>query len=105
MTARRAAERIHAMGAALVVVTGGHAGGPDAVDLVYDGRTFTEHRTPRIAGRAGARHRVRVRVGDGGLPGAWTHADRVRGARPAVCRRRALARAVAVGRGARVLVY
>lgn len=54
---RRAAERIHQMGAAAVVITGGHPIGPvhpvvdaadDVVDLLFDGTSFTELRTPRV---------------------------------------------------------
>jgi hydroxymethylpyrimidine/phosphomethylpyrimidine kinase len=50
---RRAAERIHQMGAAAVVITGGHATGlidegDDVVDLLFDGGTFTELRTRRV---------------------------------------------------------
>jgi hydroxymethylpyrimidine/phosphomethylpyrimidine kinase len=51
---RRAAERIHEMGAAAVVVTGGHTndadgGRTDVIDLVFDGGAFTEMTTARIA--------------------------------------------------------
>jgi len=54
---RRAAERIHAMGAAAVVITGGHAIRPGdprdpgdhmVVDLLFDGTSFHEMRAPRI---------------------------------------------------------
>ena len=54
---RRAAERIHQMGAAAVVITGGHAiglvpkslnDGDDVVDLLFDGGSFTELRTRRV---------------------------------------------------------
>jgi hydroxymethylpyrimidine/phosphomethylpyrimidine kinase len=48
---RRAAERIHEMGAAAVVITGGHdaQAGRDVIDLVFDGGVFTEVTTARIA--------------------------------------------------------
>lgn len=46
--AREAARRIHKLGAAAVVVKGGHLPGDDAIDLLFDGRTFTEFRAPRI---------------------------------------------------------
>jgi hydroxymethylpyrimidine/phosphomethylpyrimidine kinase len=39
------AERLHELGAAAVVVTGGH--GEEAVDHLYDGETHTEIRVPR----------------------------------------------------------
>jgi hydroxymethylpyrimidine/phosphomethylpyrimidine kinase len=45
---RRAAERLVDMGAPSVVITGGHATGPDAVDLFFDGRRFVELHTRRI---------------------------------------------------------
>ena len=45
---KRAAEIILALGARHVVLKGGHLAG-DAVDLLYDGRTFREFTSPRIA--------------------------------------------------------
>jgi hydroxymethylpyrimidine/phosphomethylpyrimidine kinase len=47
--ARDAARRIHAMGASAVIVKGGHGDGDEITDLLFDGRAFTEWRTPRIA--------------------------------------------------------
>jgi hydroxymethylpyrimidine/phosphomethylpyrimidine kinase len=49
---RRAAERIHQYGAAAVVITGGHGDGPVSdivVDLLFDGESFTELKTPRAS--------------------------------------------------------
>jgi hydroxymethylpyrimidine/phosphomethylpyrimidine kinase len=46
---RRAAEVIRTLGARAVVVKGGHGEGPNVVDLLFDGREFTELVTPRIA--------------------------------------------------------
>lgn len=46
--ARGAAEAIHGMGCRYVVVKGGHFG-EDAVDVLYDGSTFTEYPAKRIA--------------------------------------------------------
>lgn len=46
---RIAARRIREMGAQSVIVTGGHGTGRESVDVVFDGRTFTELRTARIA--------------------------------------------------------
>jgi hydroxymethylpyrimidine/phosphomethylpyrimidine kinase len=46
--AKEAARRIHDMGAAHVVVTGGHGAGTESVDLLFDGRAFTEFRVARI---------------------------------------------------------
>jgi hydroxymethylpyrimidine/phosphomethylpyrimidine kinase len=51
--AREAAKRLHDMGAAAVIVTGGHARWESAevVDVLYDGHGFHELRAPRVAGR------------------------------------------------------
>jgi hydroxymethylpyrimidine/phosphomethylpyrimidine kinase len=46
--AREAARRIQDMGASAVIIKGGHGAGDDIVDLLFDGRTFTEWRMPRI---------------------------------------------------------
>jgi hydroxymethylpyrimidine/phosphomethylpyrimidine kinase len=46
--AKEAARRIHGMGARAVIVTGGHGAGDQIVDLLFDGHTFHEFRTPRI---------------------------------------------------------
>jgi hydroxymethylpyrimidine/phosphomethylpyrimidine kinase len=46
--ARTAARRIHEMGAAAVIVTGGHGGGTEVVDLLFDGHQFHEFRARRI---------------------------------------------------------
>ncbi len=51
--ARTAAKRILALGANAVIVKGGHVPGPDAIDVLYDGRSFTELRAPRIDTRNG----------------------------------------------------
>ncbi len=48
---REAARRIHRLGAAHVIIKGGHLDTPDLVDLLFDGRTFAEFRGPRVAGR------------------------------------------------------
>lgn len=45
---REAARRIHDMGAAAVLVTGGHLEGPMVVDVLFDGVATTELRAPRI---------------------------------------------------------
>ena len=47
---RTAARRIAALGAAAVIVKGGHARLRDIVDLLYDGEQFREFRTERVAG-------------------------------------------------------
>ena len=48
---REAARRIHALGPSLVVIKGGHFSSGDIVDLLYDGRDFTEFRHERVSGR------------------------------------------------------
>ncbi len=45
---KRAAREIRAAGAKWVVVKGGHAETADAIDVVYNGRSFTELRAKRI---------------------------------------------------------
>ncbi|MDP2949522.1 MAG: PfkB family carbohydrate kinase, partial [Chloroflexota bacterium] len=44
----RAAREIADLGAKAVVITGGHGSGPEAVDLLYDGREFRRFSTPRL---------------------------------------------------------
>lgn len=48
---REAARRIHRLGAAHVIIKGGHLGTPDLVDLLFDGAVFREFRGPRVPGR------------------------------------------------------
>ena len=49
---RDAARRLHKIGAAAVIVTGGHGEWePDVVDLLFDGHQFHELRTSRVRGR------------------------------------------------------
>jgi hydroxymethylpyrimidine/phosphomethylpyrimidine kinase len=45
--AREAARRILDLGPKAVVVKGGHLSGADSIDLLFDGRTFTEFSAPR----------------------------------------------------------
>ncbi len=45
---REAAREIQALGSRNVVMKGGHRGGDDAVDLLFDGREFHEFSAPRI---------------------------------------------------------
>ena len=47
---REAARRIAGTGAQAVIVKGGHADTPDIVDLLFDGRSFTEFRHERVPG-------------------------------------------------------
>jgi hydroxymethylpyrimidine/phosphomethylpyrimidine kinase len=48
---RDAARRIGALGAAHVIIKGGHFPSDAIVDLLYDGHRFTEYRTERVPGR------------------------------------------------------
>jgi hydroxymethylpyrimidine/phosphomethylpyrimidine kinase len=45
-----AARRIHDMGVAAIIITGGHRedSGSDVVDTFFDGHNFSEFRTPRL---------------------------------------------------------
>jgi hydroxymethylpyrimidine/phosphomethylpyrimidine kinase len=47
---REAARAIHAMGPRYVLIKGGHLPGARVVDLLFDGREFTERESPRIPG-------------------------------------------------------
>ena len=49
-SAREAARMIFDLGPGAVVIKGGHLSGPQAIDLLYDGRTFTEFSAPRSRG-------------------------------------------------------
>jgi hydroxymethylpyrimidine/phosphomethylpyrimidine kinase len=44
---KEAARRIHDLGAAAVIVTGGHRGGRDVKDVLFDGHAFWEFVVPR----------------------------------------------------------
>jgi hydroxymethylpyrimidine/phosphomethylpyrimidine kinase len=46
-----AARRIHGIGGASVLITGGHMTGDAIADLLFDGRTFSEFSAPRIEAR------------------------------------------------------
>ncbi len=46
---RRAAKKIHEMGPLNVIIKGGHLSeSSDAIDLLYDGKSFQEFRSPRL---------------------------------------------------------
>jgi hydroxymethylpyrimidine/phosphomethylpyrimidine kinase len=51
-SSREAARRLHDLGPANVVIKGGHLPLPEIVDVLYDGRRFTEFRTERVPGRS-----------------------------------------------------
>jgi hydroxymethylpyrimidine/phosphomethylpyrimidine kinase len=48
---REAARRIFKLGAMHVLITGGHAEGDVIVDLLYDGRVFTNYASDRVTGQ------------------------------------------------------
>lgn len=50
-SARDAARRIRDFGTAAVIIKGGHGGGHEIVDLLFDGVQFREYRTERILTR------------------------------------------------------
>ena len=47
---RAAAKRIVEMGAHAAIIKGGHRGGADSVDVMFDGRRFREFAAPRVKG-------------------------------------------------------
>lgn len=49
--ARAAARRLHALGAAAVIIKGGHFEGPVLTNLLFDGVSFHELSTPRVESR------------------------------------------------------
>jgi hydroxymethylpyrimidine/phosphomethylpyrimidine kinase len=49
---REAARRLNGLGARCVVIKGGHAEGPNVVDLFYDGRDFQELKAERVQTRS-----------------------------------------------------
>jgi hydroxymethylpyrimidine/phosphomethylpyrimidine kinase len=49
---REAARRIRAMGPATVIIKGGHLDSPVIRDLLYDGHSFQEFESERVAGRS-----------------------------------------------------
>lgn len=46
--AREAARRIEGMGPSAVILTGGHRAGEELIDLLFDGKSFTEFRAARV---------------------------------------------------------
>lgn len=100
--ARRAAARLHEMGAAAVIITGGHATGSEVVDLLYDGSAFTELRIGRVAiGRTHGTGCTFASAVAAGLALGLELADAASRAQRYVAG--ALAQSIQVGAGARVL--
>jgi hydroxymethylpyrimidine/phosphomethylpyrimidine kinase len=98
---KEAARRIHHLGAAAVIITGGHRAG-DAKDLLFDGHTFSQSIVPRVE--------VKDAHGTGCTFAAAVAAHLALGyplvdaaARAQTFVADALARSLAIGRGGRVL--
>ena len=101
-TAREAARRIVDLGPSCVVVKGGHLDGEAAVDVLYDGRAFTEFTAPRSS--AGPVHGAGCTFASAiaaGLALGDVVAHAVERAKGYVTG--AIEHSVAIGRGARVL--
>ena len=81
-----AARRIHDMGAAAVIITGGHRteDTPRVVDLLFDGGAFEQLSVARIQRAPYARHRLHLRIGGRRRPGARPKPDRCGGSGAAV---------------------
>ena len=47
---KEAARRIHGMGAAAIIITGGHGDGGQVRDVLFDGHAFSEFLVPRVDG-------------------------------------------------------
>jgi hydroxymethylpyrimidine/phosphomethylpyrimidine kinase len=93
-----AAHEIAGLGARAVVITGGHASGPEAVDLLYDGRRFRRLAAPRLATRHGRGTGCTFAAAvAAGLAQGMAIEEAVGQAKDYVTA--ALARAVAVGKG------
>jgi hydroxymethylpyrimidine/phosphomethylpyrimidine kinase len=99
---REAASRIRDMGAATVVVTGGHGTGKESIDLFFDGRAFVELRTARVPARnvhgTGCAFAAALAAG---LASGFTAVDAARLAQAYVAG--AMRHAISIGRGAAVL--
>jgi hydroxymethylpyrimidine/phosphomethylpyrimidine kinase len=96
-TMREAARRIHGLGAAWVLVKGGHLDG-EPVDVLFDGGTFREVRRPRVVTRnthgTGCTYSAAIATG---LARGMTVPDAVGWARDAV--QAALNASLSLGRG------
>ena len=101
-TAREAAKRIFDYGPKAVIVKGGHLEGPHAVDLLFDGRAFTEFSAPRSLNGAvhGTGCTFASAIAAGLALGDDMHAAVDRAKRYVTG---AIEHAIVVGRGARVL--
>jgi hydroxymethylpyrimidine/phosphomethylpyrimidine kinase len=99
---RSAARRIRDLGAQWVIVTGGHGSGRESIDVVFDGRTFTDVRTARIPGEGihgtGCAYASAVAAG---LALGLTVVDAARLAQAYVAG--GIRHALAIGRGATVI--
>ncbi|HEY0284512.1 MAG TPA: PfkB family carbohydrate kinase, partial [Vicinamibacterales bacterium] len=101
-TAREAAKRLAGMGAAAVVIKGGHLTGPEAVDLLLHDGTFLELAAPRVD--LGAIHGTGYRFASAiaaGLALGDDVPDAVQRAKRYISG--AIEHSFAIGRGARIL--
>jgi hydroxymethylpyrimidine/phosphomethylpyrimidine kinase len=97
-----AARRIHDLGAAAVIITGGHRESTDVTDVLFDGHAFSELVVPRVEVASvhgtgctfAAAVAARLALGDA-LVDAALHAQRFVA--------EAIARSIQIGRGGRVL--
>src|SRR5262249_33721284 len=99
---RDAARRIRELGAQSVIVTGGHGDARESIDVVFDGRTFTDVRTERLPAKrihgTGCAHASAVAAG---LALGLTVVDAARLAQAYVAG--GIRHALAIGRGVPVI--
>jgi hydroxymethylpyrimidine/phosphomethylpyrimidine kinase len=107
---RRAAERLRDMGAAAVIITGGHpidgahSDAGDVIDLLFDGVAFVELRTPRVDLGDGSAHGTGCTFASAlaaGIAAGQTLEAAAKAAQHYVAG--AIAHGFAIGRGSRVL--
>ncbi|HUK33557.1 MAG TPA: bifunctional hydroxymethylpyrimidine kinase/phosphomethylpyrimidine kinase [Vicinamibacterales bacterium] len=101
---REAARRIHDLGPAAVIITGGHGVGNDVTDVLFDGHSFSEFVVPRVdvtnvhgtGCTFAAAVTARLALGDA-LADAAAYAQQFVA--------RAIAQSLEIGRGGRVLSH
>lgn len=97
-----AARRIHDLGASAVIVTGGHRGAGEVMDVLFDGHTFSQFIVPRVevtdVHGTGCAFAAAVAAH---LALGYSLSDAASGAQQFVSE--AIARSLAIGRGGRVL--
>ena len=85
---RAQADKLLAFGAGAVLIKGGHAGGPESVDLLVEPAGSTRFAAPRAADRQHPRHRLHARLGDRRRPRQGLFARRGGGRGQGLCQRR-----------------